>query len=135
MTAVATGCFGQPRLVERRNLNHVDQLDLLNQQLGDTVAAVHDDRRNRIKIDQRNLDLAAIASVNCAGAVDDRKPQPHGQPGARVHQPYHSVRDGDRDAGCDQSPLSRRKFDMLGAVKVDAGVTVVGPAGQRKPTV
>jgi hypothetical protein len=99
VTAVATGCFGQPRLVERRNLDHVDQFNGLNQQLSDAVAAVHDDRGDRIEINQRDLDLAAISGVNRARAVDDRKTQARSQTGTGVHQPHHAVRDGDRDAG------------------------------------
>ena len=45
MATVATGCVGQTGLVERRHLDQLGQLDPLHQQLGDPVAAVHDDRR------------------------------------------------------------------------------------------
>ncbi len=132
MTAVATGCFGQPRLVKRRNLDHVDQFNSLNEQLSDAVAAVHDDRGDRIEINQRYLDLAAISGVNGARTVDDRKTQARSQTGTRVHQPHHAVRDGDRNAGGHQGTLTRRKLDVLGAVQVDSGVTVVGATGQRQ---
>lgn len=135
MTAVATGCFGQPRLVKRRDFDHVDQLHPLDQQLGNTVATMHDDRGDRVEVNQCNLDLAAIAGINCAGSVDDRKTKARSQTGARMHQADHAVRDRDRDAGRDQRALTRREFDMLGAVEIDAGVTVVGSAGQRKARV
>ena len=44
MTTVATGCLGQPGLVERRDLDQLDQLDPLHQQLRDAVTAMHLDR-------------------------------------------------------------------------------------------
>ncbi len=43
MTTIATRCLGQPSLVERRDLNQLDQLDPLHKQLGDTVAAMNHD--------------------------------------------------------------------------------------------
>src|ERR1700742_4226087 len=43
VTTVATGCFGQSGLVEGRDLQQLDQLDPLHQQLGDAVAAMHQD--------------------------------------------------------------------------------------------
>jgi len=135
VTTVPTGCIGQPGLVERRHLNHVNQLNLLHQQLSNTVAAVHDDRHSRVEIDQRHLDLAAISSVDGARAVDDRKPNPRSQSRPRMHQPDHSERDGDREPGPHQGTASGREFDVFGTVEIDAGVTVVGAVGQRQPGV
>ena len=40
-----------------------------------------------VEIDQRHLDLAAVAGVDGAGAIDDRKSNTRGQTGSRVHQP------------------------------------------------
>jgi hypothetical protein len=76
VATVASGSIGQPCLVERRHLDKFDQLDALYQQLGDTVAAMHDDRRRGVEVDQRYLDLTAIAGIDGARAVDDRKPRP-----------------------------------------------------------
>ncbi len=135
MTTVATGCFGQPGLVERRNLDQLDQLDLLDQQLGDAVAAVHHDRRGWIEIDQRHLDLAAIARVDGARTVDDRKPHPRGQSRAGVDQADHAERDGDGDARSYQGTLPRRQLDVFRAVEINPGVAVVRAAGQREPRV
>ncbi len=45
VAAVATGSVGQAGLVERRHLDQFGQFDPLHQQLGDPVAAMHDDRR------------------------------------------------------------------------------------------
>lgn len=49
-----------------------------------------------------------------------------------MHQADHAVRDGNRDPGTHQRALTRCQLDILGAVKIHAGVTVVGPAGQGK---
>ena len=131
MTTVATGCFGQPGLVERRHLNQLHQFDPLHQQLGDAIAAVHDDGLDQVEIDQRNLDLPAIARVDGAGTVDDRKPNPRSQSRAGVDQADHSERNGDRDARSHQGTLARIQLDVFRAVEVDSGVAVVGAAGQR----
>jgi len=131
MTTVATGRFGQPGHVERRHLNQLDQFDPLHQQLGDAVAAVDHDGLDRVEVDQRNLDLAAIARVDGARAVDDRKPYPRSQSRAGVDQADHSERNGDRNAGPHQGTLPGLQLDVFCAVKIDPGVAVVGAAGQR----
>lgn len=135
MTAVATGCLGQPGLVERRDLDQLDQLDPLDQQLGDPVAAAHHDRRGRVEVDQRHLDLAAIAGVDGARTVDDRKPHSRSQSGPRMHQADHPVRDRDGDTGAHQGPLPGIEGDVFGAVEIDPRVAVVCTAGQREPGV
>jgi hypothetical protein len=76
VATLATGSIGQPGLVERRHFDHVNQLDTLHQQLGDAVAAMHDDRHRGVEIDQGDLDLTTVASIDGARAVDDRKPCP-----------------------------------------------------------
>ena len=135
MAAVATGGIGQPGLVERRHLDHVDQLDSLHQQLGNTVTAMHNDRHRVVEIDQRDLDLTTVARVDRARAVDNRKPYPRSQSGSRVHQTDHADRDGDRDPGTYQRAVSGRQLDVFGAVEINAGVTMMGPGGQWKPGV
>lgn len=132
MTTVAAGCFGQPGLVERRHLDQLDQFDPLHQQLGDAIAAVHDDRLGRVQVDQRNLDLAAIARVDGTRTVDDRKSNARSQSRPGMHQADHPERDGDRHACSHQGPSPRFQFDVFGAVEIDPGVAFVGAAGQRK---
>ena len=135
MAAVATGSICQTGLVERRHLDEVDQLDALHQQLGNPVTAADDDRHRRVEIDQRDLDLTTVARIDGARAVDDRKTNPRSQSGPGMNQTDHSVRDRDRDAGAHQRAVAGRQLDVLGAVKIHARVTVVGPGGQRKPGV
>jgi hypothetical protein len=52
-----------------------------------------------------------------------------------VHQTHHADRDGDRDPGTYQRAMSGRQLDVFGAVEINAGVTMMGPGGQRKPAV
>jgi len=132
VTTVATGRFRQPGLVKRRHLNQLHQFDSLHQQLGDAVAAVHHDGLGRIEIDQRDLDLAAVARVDGAGAVDDRKPHSRRQSRARVDQAHHSERNRDRDARSHQGTLPWVQLDVFCAVEVDPGVAGMGAAGQRE---
>ncbi len=133
MAAVATGCFSQPRLVERRDLDQLDQLDPLHQQLRDAVTAMHVDRRDRVEVDQRNLDLSTVARVDGPRAVDNRKPYPRRQSRARVDQPDHAERDGHRYAGAHQGALPRPELDVFCAVEVDPRVALVSAGGQREP--
>jgi len=132
VAAVATGCLGEPSLVERRHLDQLYQFDPLHQQLGDPITAVHHNRLDRVEIDQRDLDLAAIARVDGARTVDDRKPNPRSQSRAGVNQTDHPERDGDRDARPHQGAPPGVQLDVFGAVEIHPGVAVVGPAGQRK---
>src|SRR6476469_10577170 len=73
VATVATGSVCQAGLVERRHLDQFGQFDSLNQQLCDPISSVHDNRFLRVEVDQRHLDLTAVAGVDRAGAVHDRK--------------------------------------------------------------
>lgn len=130
MATIATGGFGQARLVERRHLDQLDQLDLLHEQLGDAVAAMHHDGLGRIQIDQCDLDLAAIAGVDCARTVDDRKPHARSQSRTRVNQADHSEGNRDGHARAHQGASSRLQLEVFRAVEIDAGVALMGARGQ-----
>lgn len=132
MTAIATGCFAQPGLVERRHLDQLHQLDALHQQLRDAVTAVHHDRLGRIQVDQRHLDLAAVTRVDGTRTVDNRKPNARSQSRPRMHQADHPERDRDRDTRSHQGSVPGFQFDVFGAEQIDPGVAFVGAAGQRK---
>ena len=132
MAALATGSVCQAGLVERRDLDQFGQLDSLNQQLCDPISSVHDNRFLRVEVDQRHLDLTAVAGIDRARAVHDRKPNAGSQTRARVYQPHHPVRDGDRDTGRHERTLTRREFDVERAEKIDAGVAVMGTARHRQ---
>jgi len=135
VTAVATGCFGQPGLVERRHLDELDQLDPLHQQLGDAIAPVHHDWLGRVEVDECDLDFAAVTRVDGAGAVDDRKPNSRGQSRPRMNQADHSERNGNRHTRSHQGASPRVQLHVFCAVEIDSGITLVGTSGQRKPGV
>lgn len=132
MATVAAGCLNQPGLVERRDLDQLYQLDPLHQQLGDTVTTLHGNRGHRVEVDQRNLELATIASVDCARTVDDRQSHPGGQSRAWMDQANHAERDGDRDPRPHQGSMPRREADVFCTVEINPGVAVVSAAGQGK---
>jgi len=92
---------------------------------------VEHDGLDGVEIDQRNLDLTAIARVDGARTVDDRKPYPRSQSRSRVDQADHSERNGDRDARPHQGALPRIQLDVFCAVEIDPGVAFVRAAGQR----
>ena len=132
MATVATGCLGQPGLVERGHLDQLDQLDALHQQLRDAIAPSHHDRRVRVEVDQRDLDLPPIARIDGARTVDDRKPYARGQTRARMDQPHHAERNRHRDTRGHQRAVPGFQRDILRAVQVYPGVALVGAVGQRK---
>lgn len=132
MATVATRGLGQPRLIERRDLNQRRQLDPLHQQLGDTVTATHDDRRVRVEVDQCDLDFATIPGIDGARTVDNRKPDPRSQSRTRVDETDHSERNGDREAGRHQGALTGRKVDIVDAIEIHPSIALMGAARQRK---
>ena len=132
MAALTTGCVGQSGLVERDHLDQFRKFDPLDHQLRDPIATPDGNRRGRVKIDQRHLDLAAVPGINGARAVDNRKSNARSQTGSRVNQTHHAVRNSHRDAGGHQRPLTRGQFDVMGAEQVNAGVTLVGSARHRQ---
>lgn len=132
MAAVTARRLGEPDFIEGRHLDQLGQLDALHQQLRDTVAAVHDNRVVRIKIDQRDLDLTTVASVDGTGSVDDRKPYPRSQTGSRMHQPHGARRDRNSYTGAHQRPPCGGQFDILGAEQIDSGIIVVAALRQRQ---
>lgn len=52
-----------------------------------------------------------------------------------MNQSHHAVRNRHRDPGGNQSALPGRKFDVLGAVEIDAGIAVMSTGGQGKVAV
>lgn len=126
---------GQPHLVERCHLNQFGQFNPLHHELSDPVPAMYHDRRHRIEVDQSNLDLATIARIDRPRTVDDRKTYPRSETRSGMHQTHHSERDRHRDPGGHQGTAAGTEFDIDGAVEVDAGIALMGTAGQRQPTI
>ena len=62
--------------------------------------------------------------------VHERDPVLRGEAGARQHQARVARRDLDRDSGADAGALARAERRRLGGVQVEAGIALVGAAGQ-----
>ena len=93
---------------------------------------MHHDGLGWVEVDQRDLDLPAVARIDGARTVDDRKPYPRSQSRPGVDQADHSERNGDRDTRSHQGALPRIQLDVFCAVQIDPGIAVVGAAGQRQ---
>src|ERR1700758_5576466 len=93
---------------------------------------MHQDGLTGVEVDQRNLYLAAIARVDGARTVDDRKSHPRSQSRARVNQADHPVRDGDRDTRSHQGSLPEVQLDVFCAVTIIPRIAVMSAAGQRE---
>ena len=74
-----------------------DLLDALDHELGDTVAAVDDERFLRISVQQDDLYLTAVRGVDQPGGVGQRQPVVQGVAAARQDETGVADRDGDRD--------------------------------------
>ena len=83
MTALATGGVSQSGLVERDHFDQLGKLDSLDHQLSDPITAPNRDGRGRVEVDQGHLDFTAIAGIDGARAIDDRKSKACSQTGAR----------------------------------------------------
>ena len=119
------------RAGQRVHLVEDGVLDPLDDELGDPVAAVEHDRLPRVEVDERHLDLAAVAGVDRAGRVDQRHAVLHREPGPRVHEGGVPLGQRDRDAGREQHALPRRALGVDGGDEVDAGVARVRVRRQR----
>lgn len=130
VAAFAPGC-----LVELVNLDHLPQLDSLDQELGDPIAAPDVDRFGGVQVDEVDLDLPAVPGVDRARRIDDRQSCARGQSGPWMNQA--NVADGNRC--CDPRPhegsMSRRQLALVRGVQVNTGIGGVRPDGQGKAAV
>ena len=81
-------------------------------------------------VDQHGLDLTAVPGVDHAGTIDHRDAVTHREPRARRHESDVPGGNGNRDAGRDHGPLSRRQYPVLAREQVRSGVAVVSRLGQ-----
>ena len=104
----------------------------LDHELRDPVPAPEADRLRAIRVEQRDLYLAAIAGVHGPRRVHDRDPVARGQPRARMHE--RRVTGGQRDghAGRDQGALPRRQVHVRSREQIRAGIAGMSEGGQRE---
>ena len=135
VAARATCGVGQPGLVERGNLDEFRQLDALDQKLGNSVTAIDHDRFGGVEVDQRHLDLAAVAGINGTRTVDDRKPHARSQSRPGMDEADHSFRYRHRNPGGHQRALPRCQQDVDRAVQIDPRITGMRANRQRQITI
>ena len=122
-----------PHPVERVDDLPRHRLDPLDHELRDAVAAVHLVVGVGVGVDQHDLDLAAVGSVDQPGRVHHADAVPHRHPTAGEHEATVPHRDRDRDARRYQRPpTAGAERRGLAGVEVEAGVAVVGILGQRQ---
>ena len=95
-----------------RQLVDLDELDLGHRQhdeLRDAHARLDDERLARVGVQQRDLQLAAVAGVDEAGRVDDRDAVLRREARARLHEARVPVGDRDGEPGRDERALARRR--------------------------
>ena len=66
-----------------------------------------------VGVQQRDLQLAAVAGVDEARRVDDRDAVLRGEAGARLDEAGVPVGDRDGEPGADERALTRRQLDAL----------------------
>src|SRR5579875_596376 len=71
----------------------------LDDELGDPVAAPEADPAGAVRVEERDLDLAPVTSINGTRRVDDRDPVPGSQARPRMDERRVSRRQGDGHAG------------------------------------
>ena len=97
-------------------------LVLLNDQLGDAVAALHVEGLGLVSVEQGDHQLAAVAGINGAGRVHNGDTVLGRQAGARVHQANVAFGQGDCHAGGYQGAFARLQFEVDAGAQVSASV-------------
>src|SRR5581483_3870857 len=79
----------------------------------------------RIRVEQDNPQLAAIAGVDEPGRVDHRDAVLRGKPGAWLDVAGVAVGNRDREAGADDHALARRQLDAVARCEIETCVAAV----------
>ena len=99
VTTFASGRFTTRRRREFVDRYYVHIRNWQDDQLGDAVSALHDERFGRIGVEQCHQNFAAVARVDQAGRVHDRNPVPGRRATARQHKPRVAFRQSDSNPG------------------------------------
>src|SRR5581483_10081334 len=112
----------------RRQVVHLHGLDLRDpehDELRDAHAGLDDERLARIRVQEDDLQLAAVAGVDEPGRVDDRDPVLRREPRARLDEAGIAVGDRDGEPGADERPLAGPELDPLARREVEPGIAAV----------
>lgn len=118
-------------VVESIHFDELDQFDALHHQLSDSIAAIEHDGRPEIVVDQADLDLPAVSSVDGARGVDDRQSRFGRQARARVDQPHHPEGQGHRNPRAHENPFAGSDRHWGGDPQIHTRVTLVRTRGNR----
>src|SRR5436190_14577855 len=120
------------RTRERLHLVQHHARHLLDDQLGDPVAALETDHVVGVGVEQGDPDLATVPRVHGSRRIDQRDAVPRGEPGPRVDEGGVAVGQGDRDPGGDNGPLPGFQPHLGGREQVQPGVAGVRAGRQRQ---
>lgn len=107
------------------NRHELDGGDRHDEKLGDSISSVHDVSLRRIRIQQRNLDLAPIARIDNTRRIHDRDAVLRCKAGTRSHQTHRALGQRNCRPGSHQRPLPRRKRHRLAGVEIRASIARV----------
>src|SRR5205085_11757311 len=82
-----------------------------------------------VRVQEDDLELAAVAGIDQAGRVHDRDPVAVREPGPRLDKACVPFGDGHGEARADDRALAGRELDPLTRSKVEAGVSFGGAGG------
>ena len=101
-------------------------------ELRDSHARLDHETLLRVRVQEHDPELAAIARVDQPRRVDDRDPVPRCKSRARLHEARMALGDRDGEPGADGRPLARPELDALARRQVEAGIARVGALGDRR---
>jgi hypothetical protein len=125
--AEATVPAGRPG--QRADLMKLHPFHPLDHELRDPVPAPEADRLRLVGIEQRDLDLAAVASVDGSRRVHDRDPMARGQPRAGMHERRITGWQRDSHSGRDQGALPRCQVHVLRREEIRTGIAGMSEDG------
>lgn len=115
---------------EAVHFDETSSRDRHDHKLCDSIADRDRIRRRAVRIEKRHSDLTAIASINCAGAVDDRYAVFGSEPAAGHNKCDVTVGHRYRDTGADGGTFTRCELDGLGRVQVGPSISRVRVCGK-----
>ena len=107
---------------KRIGRHEITAADLLEDELGDAVADLHDEIRGRVQIDQVDEYFASVPGVDRSGGVDHGDPVPSRQPRAWVDEAHPPPGEGEGNPGRDECPLPRPQHNPGNGAQIGARV-------------
>lgn len=119
--ALPSCCVGQ-----RIGFDELTGNDRLDDQLCDPVATAYLDGRLRIEVDEDDLDLTPIVTVDKPRSVHKAQALLQGEPASGLDETCVPVRYGEGDARAHQCAPERGNLSVLGGPQIQAGIAFMG---------